>query len=91
MKASLALPPVLLAVSACVPAPTGTPAEGADTCGAARFAPYVGQDAAVLDGQQTTGPARVIHPGDAVTMDFRSDRINFVIDDTDRIERIYCG
>lgn len=34
---------------------------------------------------------RVIRPGDAITMDFRTDRVNFDLDEQDRIRRVWFG
>ncbi len=69
------------------PAPVGA----ADTCGAAPYAYLVGQDATALERVLIMRQIRIIRPGDAVTMDFREVRINFEIDDTNRIARIFCG
>ena len=92
----------LLALSACAPTAPGTPgavppagpalpAPGADTCGAAARAALIGQPATALERIYILGPVRVIRPGDAVTMDFVERRINFDLDATDRIVRIFCG
>ena len=34
---------------------------------------------------------RYIGPGDAVTMDFRPDRMNIELDATGTVTRVYCG
>ena len=34
---------------------------------------------------------RWIRPGDAVTMDFRQDRLNISLDAQNRVERLHCG
>jgi len=34
---------------------------------------------------------RVIRPGDNVTMDYRTDRLNVELDENDIVTRIYCG
>ncbi|WP_242112765.1 I78 family peptidase inhibitor [Luteimonas aquatica] len=65
-------------------------------CNAAAAQSYVGQAAsdANLDAVRgATGAknVRVIKPGDAVTMDFRSDRLNIELDAQGRIARIGCG
>lgn len=67
------------------------PAEEADACGAARFAYLVGQQKPVVD--RTTFPegTRVILPGQPVTMDFRAERLNVLIDGNAAVERVYCG
>ncbi|PVA06286.1 I78 family peptidase inhibitor [Thalassorhabdomicrobium marinisediminis] len=72
--------------------PTGpaVPAPADDTCNAAQHAGLVGQDATALERVLLMGPVRIIRPGDAVTMDFRPERINFHIDDSNRITSITC-
>jgi hypothetical protein len=46
---------------------------------------------AVVD--RTTLPAgtRIILPDSAVTMDFRAERLNVLIDGNAAVERVYCG
>jgi hypothetical protein len=66
------------------------------SCDAARVQSFVGQtaSAAVLE-QVTLGSgamsARVIHPGDSVTMDFSPDRLNVVVDAANTIIELRCG
>ena len=36
-------------------------------------------------------PVRIIHPGTAVTMDYRDDRLNMEINETGTIFRVACG
>ncbi len=48
----------------------------------------VGADAVTRSNSYTL---RWIRPGDAVTMDFREDRLNISIGEDGRIERINCG
>lgn len=67
------------------------PAPADDTCGAAPHAALVGQPETALLRQLIMGQVRVIRPGDAVTMDFRPERLNFDIGEDGRIRRIYCG
>lgn len=50
--------------------------------------PPVVQQAGRQSGAATT---RVIRPGQAVTMDFREDRLNIEVDATQRITRVHCG
>ncbi|RYG90324.1 hypothetical protein EU803_13940 [Loktanella sp. IMCC34160] len=78
-----------LASCAQVPAPVPTPAD--DTCGGAEFAPLVGQPSTALERHLILRQVRVIRPGDAVTMDYRAERLNFEIDATGQIFRIFCG
>lgn len=72
------------------PGPVVPPTE-TDSCGAAQYAGLIGQDATALERVLILGQVRVIRPGDAVTMDYRPERINFEIDAGERIARITCG
>ncbi|MBB3711223.1 hypothetical protein FHS00_000785 [Limimaricola variabilis] len=87
--------PLLLAACAPLaqapaPAPTPAPADPG-TCGADARQHLVGAPVTALERELILGPVRIIRPGDAVTMDFRPDRINFEIDALERIARVYCG
>ena len=42
-------------------------------------------------GSPITGDVRVIKPGQAVTMDYRGDRLNVEVDAHNAIVRITCG
>jgi hypothetical protein len=88
---------VALALAACAtpPAPAVPPA-GAYQCVAASAAWAVGKpvsDELVAKVQSDTHSraVRVIRPGQAVTMDFRGDRVNVMLDGQDRVERVTCG
>lgn len=81
----------LMIVTALSLLPACVMAQPEDACGAAGFQGLIGQTgeiARLLDLEQAT---RVIGPGDMVTMDYRPDRINFEIDDQDRIAVVRCG
>ena len=78
-----------LFLAACqMPADT-PPAEG--SCGADALQHLIG--APVTAAQQIDAPegTRVIGPGQAVTMDYRAERLNVEHDANDLITRIYCG
>lgn len=62
-----------------------------DTCDANQYSSLIGQDATALERVLLLGEVRVIRPGQAVTMDFRPERINFVIGRDNRIESIRCN
>ena len=62
-----------------------------DTCNARQYANLIGQDATALEKVLILGQVRVIRPGDAVTQDFRPERINFGINTANRISDISCG
>ncbi|MCC7320187.1 MAG: hypothetical protein IT542_04315 [Rubellimicrobium sp.] len=84
-----------LALSACIVVAPGAdvPATmpAADECGAAAILPLVGQPASVLSGMTLPADTRVITPGMAVTMDFRANRMNIMLDDAGMIESVTCG
>lgn len=81
----------LIALAGCTAAEPSLPPQIEDTCGAAEFAGLIGQDATALEKILLLGPVRVVRPGDAVTMDFQPDRINFIIDENETIRMIDCG
>jgi hypothetical protein len=62
-----------------------------DTCNAAPLGRLIGQDATTLERELILRQVRVIRPGMAVTMDYSAGRINFEVDDANRIVRIFCG
>ena len=86
--------------SPATPADTATPAatDGmAAQCDAATAQSFVGKEATeatVADAQRTAGAkgdVRMIKPGQAVTMDYRPDRLNVEVDARNAIVRITCG
>ena len=80
----------LLALAACVePAPPVSEPDP-DLCNALAMQGLVGQPASVLQTMMLKAGTRVINPGDAVTMDFRPDRMNVEIGANGRIEKIAC-
>lgn len=70
-----------------------TPAETdtADACGASALQNLVGQPGTVMETMKFRGPMRILHPGMAVTMDYRADRLNVVLAEDGWITRVYCG
>jgi len=77
----------LAAMGACVP-DAGEEDSRASACGADALQPLVGTPVGEHDFADGT---RIIPPGTAVTMDFRSDRLNVETDEGGTITRIYCG
>ena len=67
------------------------PAPSEDSCNANQYASLIGQDATALERVMILGQVRVIRPGQAVTMDFRPERINFNIDANNLIAGISCN
>ncbi|WP_226467449.1 I78 family peptidase inhibitor [Luteimonas panaciterrae] len=90
-----ASPPASTPPAAAAPAnPDDANAPG--DCNANAVQSYVGQDAsdATLGAiRSATGAKRdrVIKPGDAVTMDYSSARLNIELDEKGKIVRIACG
>lgn len=65
-------------------------------CNADRVQPLVGREATpdvVARARDRSGArtVRLIKPGDAVTMDFRSDRLNLDLDSVNTITAARCG
>ncbi len=89
-----AVPFVLLALlTGCVePAAPARPPQPSvpDSCGAAGLQGLVGQPKSVLARMNLPRDSRVIGPDQAVTMDFRPDRLNIETDRDGRIARIGC-
>ncbi|MEL6959556.1 MAG: I78 family peptidase inhibitor [Pseudomonadota bacterium] len=74
-----------------VPTRPAVPPLDQNACDGAQFADLIGQDATALEQVLIMRPVRVIRPLTAISMDFRPDRLNFEIDATNRVARIYCG
>lgn len=87
---------LLLSMGACATIPPEPPAMPVAQCNAegARWA--IGRDpggdvverARVDSGSATV---RVVRPGDAVTMDFRGDRLNLTVNARNAIDGVKCG
>ncbi|QDX25465.1 hypothetical protein FPZ54_05120 [Sphingomonas suaedae] len=97
MKAATALLALALPVGlvACVEERPG-PGTGIRECNADRVQALVGREAkprVIERAKQRSGArtVRVIRPGQAVTMDFRSDRLNVELDDVNTIKALRCG
>jgi hypothetical protein len=65
-------------------------------CNADRVQPLVGREATpdVIERAKTRSGARTVRqikPGDAVTMDFRPDRLNIELDTVNTITAARCG
>ncbi|OOY22786.1 hypothetical protein BMI91_19330 [Thioclava sediminum] len=71
-----------------MPPRSGPPA--AVTCPPPGLAALEGRPEAVLAGLTLARPHRIIHPGDAVTMDYAPDRVNFEIDESGTIAAVRC-
>jgi hypothetical protein len=78
------------------PSDSPKPSPGGDECGAGKLGAYVNQlpSAEAMTGIRTTighDRIRTIKPGDAVTMDYRPDRLNIELGEDGRIKVVRCG
>jgi len=96
--APLRLPVIvlLLSMGACATIPPEAPPQPIGLCNAEGARSAVGREpsgevverARVDSGSATV---RVVRPGDAVTMDFRSDRLNLNVNARNAIDAVKCG
>ena len=87
--------PVLL-LTACAPTPAPEPVQPPPTCLAEKAQILLGKPATqelAAEGLRLTRAKTVrwMRPGMAVTMDYRADRLNILIDDTNMVTRLSCG
>jgi hypothetical protein len=76
------------------PEPSPAP-PGADACGASKVASYIGvqrtdEVLAKIKSASGTQTLRVVGPHDAMTMDFREDRLTITTDENGRIKTLRC-
>jgi hypothetical protein len=76
-----------VALAGCVPVTDAVPS----ACGADGMQNLVGQDKAVFAAMTFPMGTRIIEPGMPVTADFSAERLNFDLDKTGRIVRVWCG
>jgi len=89
----------LLLLAACATQASPPPPGGGSSTGVCNAEPaqsVVGQayaDALAAELQAKAGAKllRVIRPGQAVTMDFREDRLNVELDESGKVKRVSCG
>lgn len=89
----------LLLLAACAtqaspPSPPGGGASGvcnAEPAQSGLGQPYADALGAELQAKAGAKVLRVIRPGQAVTMDFRDDRLNVELDASGKVKRVSCG
>ncbi|MBX3562039.1 MAG: hypothetical protein KF780_09540 [Sphingomonas sp.] len=86
----------LIGTAACVTTDDAAAPEPSYRCNADAVQNLVGREPSSEVGadalaRSNSRSLRWIRPGDAVTMDYREDRLNIHIDARGRIERITCG
>lgn len=84
------LVPLMLAACVEVPPPPAEPSVPEDSCNAAGYQGLVGQSSDVLRTMLLPAGTRVIGPNDAITEDFRPERMNLEIGVSGRIDKIGC-
>lgn len=78
-------------LAACEPMPVEPlPEPPSDACRASAYQGLVGQPVAVLSAMTFPIGTRQIGPNDAVTSDFRPERLNIEYGTTGRIEKVSC-
>lgn len=93
MSVALCVPLLLSACLAEPPAGPFPPVDDgtADACGASQMQDLVGQPFSVLAAMTFATPMRLIRPDSAVTMDYSPERLNIIMDESDRIASVTCG
>ncbi|APX66328.1 I78 family peptidase inhibitor [Sphingomonas sp. gentR] len=86
----------ILPLAACVTTPKAQGPADVSGCGDGKAADLIGKrwtEALRAPTQKRTGARdlRVIAPGNAVTMDYRPDRLNIETDAEGRVVRLKCG
>jgi Peptidase inhibitor I78 family. len=62
-----------------------------DPCGADAFQHLVGTSADQIQSSMFPAGSRVLRPGMVMTMDYRGERLNVVIGESGKVDRVYCG
>ena len=94
MRNALAVAMLIVGAGGCAAAPG--PGAGMGSCDAAGAQSLVGRPASsavAAEAQRLTGAGvvRWLQPDQIITMEFRADRLNLVLDRQNRIEAIRCG
>lgn len=90
VRMRIMIPLLFLAACATPQASPDTPSLP-DTCGATGYAYLIGQPAKALERVLIMDEVRIIRPDTMVTMDYREERINFMISDQEMIADVTCG
>lgn len=72
------------------PPNTAEEATRQDTCGASHFRQYIGQDVSAIDRSTLPARARVIMPGQMITMDFSAERLNIRVGPDQKVTEVGC-
>ena len=90
---ALAAAALLAALPACIPILGEMPADGdlVEECGAAGYRSLIGRDRSAAEELMTVQPKRIYRVGEAVTLDYQPDRLNFAIGADGTIAEVRCG
>ncbi|WP_439124596.1 I78 family peptidase inhibitor [Marivita sp.] len=62
-----------------------------ESCGSDQMSHLMGLQRSQLESIAFSQPHRILGPNDPATTDFRGERVNFALDDSGAVTRIYCG
>jgi hypothetical protein len=73
--------------------PSGTDSAACDASKAQHLVGRDGTEALAAEAKRLSGAntARFLRPGQIVTMEFRADRLNILVDETNKVTAIRCG
>jgi hypothetical protein len=93
MKSTIALSALAVIACASTSESTSAPPPGCNVDGLRELIGREGNVALNEEAMRRSGArqSRRIRPGDAVTMDYREDRLNIYVDARGRVERFECG
>jgi hypothetical protein len=81
----------MVLLAACEPVePVAQPEPPTDQCGASRYQGLLGQPRDILASMTFPIGTRMMGPEDAITADYRPERLNIEYGSTGRIEKISC-
>jgi hypothetical protein len=72
------------------PPNTAEEATAQDTCGASHWRQYIGRAASEVDRSTLPARARVIMPGQMITMDFSAERLNIRVGPDGKVTEVGC-
>ena len=67
------------------------PTESGQACVAGEFEYLVGTSGDAVKESMFPQGTRILRPGMVMTMDYRGDRLNVVINEEGNVDRVYCG
>ena len=94
MKFAIAILPLFI-LTACyspvVKDEVGQDEVGQDECGASEYAGIIGKPASIFASMTLPVRTRIIGVGMPVSLDFGAQRLNFDLDENQKIQHVWCG